>query len=59
MNQELLGIAVDPVINTLLRLKRGELNREEAVEALENLKDAADTLIRSIEFDVSGDIYGC
>lgn len=59
MNQELLNIAVDPIINSLLKLKRGELGREEALEMLERVKDASDVLIRSIEFDVSGDIYGC
>ena len=59
MNSDTLNIACDPLINTLLRIKRGEVDGAAAVEALESLKNSADVLIRSIEFDVTGASYGC
>lgn len=54
MNDETIQTYTDPMIAALLRLKRGELNQTESVDTLEKLKDSIDSLIRAIEFDVSG-----
>jgi len=59
MNDDLLATSCDALISSLLKIKRGELEREQVVETLERIKDSTDTLIRCIEFDVAGEIHGC
>jgi len=50
----------DLMIASLLKIKRGEVTGQDAVEMLEEIKNSADRAIENIEFDISGEGgYGC
>ena len=56
MNYDTIQEYTDPMIAALLKIKRGELNQAEAIDCLEKLKDAADSLIRAVEYDVKEEL---